>query len=41
MSYETLTFERDVRMCRRCGAIFHRAEVPRRCIECGKKLKRA
>jgi hypothetical protein len=34
-----LTFEQDVRMCRRCGALFHRTAVPRRCVECGKKLK--
>ena len=24
-----LTFEADVRMCRRCAALYHRAEVPR------------
>jgi len=34
-----LTFEQDARLCGRCGALYHRAAVPRRCLECGKKLK--
>lgn len=38
-SDEPLTFEKDVRMCRRCTAFYHRLNVPRRCVECGKKLK--
>jgi hypothetical protein len=37
---KALTFEKDVRMCSRCGALYHRAGVPRRCGECDKKLKK-
>ena len=39
-SGKPLTFEKDVRMCSRCAALFHKAGVPRSCIECGKKLKK-
>lgn len=35
-----LTFEKDVRMCNRCGALYHSAGVPSRCKQCGKKLKK-
>jgi hypothetical protein len=35
-----LSVEEDVRMCRRCGALYHRSAVPRRCVACGKKLKK-
>jgi hypothetical protein len=38
-SDEPLTFEKDVRMCGRCGVLYHRSGAPRRCVECGKKLK--
>ncbi|MBW2459495.1 MAG: hypothetical protein JRI68_33690, partial [Deltaproteobacteria bacterium] len=31
-----LSVEEDVRMCRRCGALYHRSAVPRRCLGCGK-----
>jgi len=37
-SEQILTFEKDVRMCARCGALYHRARVPRRCSECTSKL---
>ncbi len=40
-SNEPLTFEKDVRMCGRCGALYHRSGLPRRCVDCGKKLKSA
>lgn len=36
---EALTFEKDVRMCGRCGALYHRSGVPKRCAECDHKLK--
>jgi hypothetical protein len=39
-SDQPLTFERDVRMCGRCGVLYHRTSVPPRCAECGKKLKK-
>jgi len=38
---EALTFEKDVRMCRSCGALYHRNGVPRRCSECSRKLRAA
>ena len=38
---EALTFEKDVRMCRACGALYHRAGVPRICTECSASLKSA
>ncbi len=38
---EALTFEKDVRMCGNCGALYHRNGVPRRCTECSRKLKAA
>ncbi len=37
-SDQTLTFEKDVRMCGRCGALYHCDSVPRRCSECASKL---
>ena len=40
-SARPLTFERDVRMCGRCGVFYHRAAVPLRCIECSRKLRKA
>ena len=38
-SDKPLTVERDARMCARCGALYHRTAIPRRCVECGKKLR--
>jgi len=35
-----LTFEKDVRMCSRCGALYHRAGVPPACKKCFRKLKK-
>lgn len=40
-SARPLTFERDVRMCARCGVFYHRQAVPARCVECGRKLRKA
>jgi hypothetical protein len=39
-SGKPLTFEKDVRMCSRCGALYHKSGVPRSCIECDKRLKK-
>lgn len=36
-----LTIEKDVRLCARCGVAYHRASVPRRCLECDAQLKSA
>ena len=38
-SDKPLTFEKDVRMCSRCSALYHRTAVPRRCVSCGTKLR--
>ena len=37
-SGEPLSVEKDVRMCARCGVLYHRKQVPRRCEECGAEL---
>ncbi len=34
-----LNIERDVRMCVRCGALYHQKGVPRRCLECRRILR--
>ncbi len=39
-SSRPLSVQEDVRMCRRCGALYHRSGLPRRCVGCGKKLKK-
>jgi hypothetical protein len=39
-SARPLTFERDVRMCARCGVFYHRQAVPARCLECDRKLRK-
>jgi hypothetical protein len=38
-SGRALSFESDVRMCGRCAALYHRAAVPARCLECRRPLK--
>jgi hypothetical protein len=38
-SRKALTFEKDVRMCARCGALYHREGVPSACLACDAKLK--
>jgi hypothetical protein len=37
-SAKPLSIERDVRMCTRCGAMYHKSAVPARCVECSRKL---
>lgn len=36
---QPLTIEKDVRMCARCCALYHRKGIPRRCEECRRILK--
>ena len=36
-----LSVEQDARICGRCGALYHRQNVPKRCVACGKKLRNA
>jgi hypothetical protein len=33
-----LTLEDDARTCARCGELYHRAAVPKRCASCGARL---
>jgi hypothetical protein len=40
-SSQALTFEKDVRLCGRCGVPYHKAGVPPRCPECGRRLRKA
>jgi hypothetical protein len=35
-----LTFEKDVRLCARCGVPYHRSAIPAKCLECGRRLKK-
>jgi hypothetical protein len=38
-SGKLIAFDKDARLCGRCGAAFHRASVPRRCPICEAPLK--
>jgi len=38
-SDKALSFENDVRMCSRCGVLYHRTKVPARCLECRSSLR--
>ncbi|MBI4955549.1 MAG: hypothetical protein HY908_26250 [Myxococcales bacterium] len=38
-SERPLTIEKDVRMCARCAALYHKAAVPKRCVVCDASLK--
>jgi hypothetical protein len=40
-SSQALTFEKDVRLCGRCGVPYHKAGIPARCVECNRRLKKA
>ena len=40
-SSQALTFEKDVRLCARCGVPYHKTGVPARCEECGRRLKKS
>ncbi len=33
-----ISFEKDGRLCGRCGQVYHREEVPRRCVSCDASL---
>jgi hypothetical protein len=33
-----LTLERDARLCARCGEVYHKDEVPERCVSCDAEL---
>jgi hypothetical protein len=36
-----IAFERDARLCGRCGEVYHRDGVPPECVGCGAKLTKA
>jgi hypothetical protein len=38
-SDKPITFERDARLCGRCGEVYAKDAVPRRCLTCDAKLK--
>lgn len=38
-SDELIAFEKDARLCGRCGEIYHKAHVPDRCLTCEAPLK--
>lgn len=38
-SDKLIAFERDARLCRRCGAYYHRSGVPRSCVRCDARLR--
>ncbi len=38
-SNRLIAFERDARLCGRCGEVYHKEEVPKRCLTCDARLK--
>ena len=38
-SGKAIAFEKDARLCGRCGDIYHKDSVPKRCISCDARLK--
>jgi hypothetical protein len=34
-----IAFEKDARLCGRCGEVYHKDSVPKRCVTCDAKLK--
>jgi hypothetical protein len=36
---KVISFEKDARLCGRCGELYHKAGVPDRCLTCGARLK--
>src|SRR5579871_4973723 len=38
-SDELIAFEKDARLCGRCGEVYHKAHVPDRCLTCEAPLK--
>ena len=38
-SEKLIAFERDARLCGRCGEVYHKDGVPRRCVTCDAPLK--
>ncbi len=37
-SDEIITFEGDARLCPRCGQVYHRSHVPKKCVTCGEEI---
>jgi hypothetical protein len=38
-SERVIAFEKDARLCGRCGEVYHKDSVPKRCVTCDAKLK--
>ena len=38
-SDELIAFEKDARLCGRCGEVYHKDHVPPHCLSCEAKLK--
>lgn len=38
-SDKLIAFEKDARLCGRCGEVYHKDGVPRRCVTCDAKLR--
>ena len=38
-SDELIAFEKDARLCGRCGEVYHKSHVPDRCLTCDAALK--
>ena len=39
-SDKLIAFEKDGRLCGRCGEVYHKDSVPQRCLTCDAALKR-
>lgn len=38
-SERVITFEKDARLCGRCGEVYHKDSIPKRCLTCDARLK--
>jgi hypothetical protein len=38
-SDKLIAFEKDARVCGRCGEVYHKEGVPSACLTCGAKLR--
>ncbi|MEZ4310170.1 MAG: hypothetical protein R3F14_19180 [Polyangiaceae bacterium] len=38
-SGQTIAFEKDARLCGRCGELYHKKSVPERCLTCEARLR--
>jgi hypothetical protein len=38
-SHKIISFEKDARLCGKCGELYHKSGVPERCLTCDARLK--